>query len=154
MTAWDVEECEDAKLAAELVSLACLKSRISRRRKNPLILYIDNGNALTAGFRAAIARGNPLRCYYKIWVCSDSFPARRPPTTTRTRNPLSVRSNTVPSTPASLLPKRPRPANGFHLLWIVKTTNTAIAASNLLRLSKGIAVRLLRSAASGHAFMS
>ena len=34
-----------------------------------------------------------------------------------------------------------KPANGFLLLWIGITTNTAIAASNSLRLSKGIAVR-------------
>jgi transposase InsO family protein len=55
VVAWDVEECEDAKLAAELVSRACLKERISRHRKQPLILHADNGNALAAGFRAAIA---------------------------------------------------------------------------------------------------
>ncbi|MCP9925879.1 hypothetical protein KBY79_11740 [Synechococcus lacustris C3-12m-Tous] len=53
--AWDVEQCEDAKLAAELVSRACPKERISRRRKQPLILHADNGNSLAAGFRAAIA---------------------------------------------------------------------------------------------------
>ena len=57
MVAWDVEECEDAKLAAELVSRACLKERISRHRKQPLILHADNGNALAAGFRAAIEGG-------------------------------------------------------------------------------------------------
>jgi len=55
VVAWDVEECEDAKLAAELVSRACLKERISRHRKQPLILHADNGNALAVGFRAAIA---------------------------------------------------------------------------------------------------
>ena len=55
VVAWDVEECEDAKLAAELVSRACLKERISRRRKQPLILHADKVNALAAGFRAAIA---------------------------------------------------------------------------------------------------
>jgi transposase InsO family protein len=53
--AWDVEECEDAKLAADLVSRACLKEQISRRRKQPLILHADNGNAQAAGFRASIA---------------------------------------------------------------------------------------------------
>ncbi|WP_255097014.1 DDE-type integrase/transposase/recombinase [Synechococcus lacustris] len=55
VVAWDVEECEDAKLAAELVSRACLKELISRHHKQPLILHADNGNALAAGFRAAIA---------------------------------------------------------------------------------------------------
>jgi transposase InsO family protein len=58
VVAWDVEECEDAKLAAELVSRACLKERISRHRKQPLILHADNGNALAAGFRAAIEGGD------------------------------------------------------------------------------------------------
>ena len=58
VVAWDVEECEDAKLAAELVSRACLKERISRHRKQPLILHADNGNALGEGFRAAIEGGD------------------------------------------------------------------------------------------------
>ena len=40
-----------------------------------------------------------------------------------------------------------KPVNGFPLLWISTTTNTAIAASNSLGLSEGIAVRLQRSAA-------
>jgi len=55
VVAWDVEQCEDAKLAAELVSRACPKERISRHRKQPLILHADNGNSLAAVFRAAIA---------------------------------------------------------------------------------------------------
>ena len=50
VVAWDVEECEDAKLAAELVSRACLKERIRRPRKQPLILHADNGNALAVLF--------------------------------------------------------------------------------------------------------
>ena len=58
VVAWDVEECEDAKLAAELVSRACLKERISRHRKQPLILHAYNGNALAVGFRAAIEGGD------------------------------------------------------------------------------------------------
>ena len=48
MVAWDVEECEDAKLAAELVSRACLKERISRHRKQQHALHADNGNAMRA----------------------------------------------------------------------------------------------------------
>ena len=46
-----------------------------------------------------------------------------------------------------------KPANGFPHLWIGITTDTAIAASNSLHLSKGIAVRLLRSADAVLAFM-
>jgi len=54
VVAWNVKECEEPKLAAELVSRACLQERISRRLKQPLILHDDNSNALAAGFRAAI----------------------------------------------------------------------------------------------------
>ena len=50
IVAWDVAEPEDPKIAAELVSRACLRERISRRRRKPLILHADNGNALAAGF--------------------------------------------------------------------------------------------------------
>ena len=48
VVAWDVELCEDAKLAAELVSRACLKERVSRRRKQWLILQAGYGNAMRA----------------------------------------------------------------------------------------------------------
>ena len=46
VVAWDVAEREDPKIAAELVSRACLRERVSRRRRQPLILHADNGNAL------------------------------------------------------------------------------------------------------------
>jgi len=46
--AWDVENCEDPKLAASLVSRACLRERIGKRRLKPLILQADNGNAMRA----------------------------------------------------------------------------------------------------------
>lgn len=45
---WDVAEREDAAIAAELVSKACLRGRISRGRKQPLILYSDNSKAMRA----------------------------------------------------------------------------------------------------------
>jgi len=50
VVAWDIESSEDPKLAANLVGRACLRERITRRRKQPLILHADNGNALAAGF--------------------------------------------------------------------------------------------------------
>jgi putative transposase len=43
--AWDVTEPEDPAIAADLVSRACLRERISKSRKQPLILHADNGNA-------------------------------------------------------------------------------------------------------------
>jgi hypothetical protein len=45
---WDVAEREDPTIAAVLVSRACLRERISRGRKQPLILNADNGNAMRA----------------------------------------------------------------------------------------------------------
>ncbi len=51
-------EREEAQIAADLVSRACLRERISKGRPQPLILHADNGNAVAAGFRAAIACGD------------------------------------------------------------------------------------------------
>ena len=49
VVAWDVAEREDPPaVAADLVSRACLRERISRRRKQPLILHADNVNAMRA----------------------------------------------------------------------------------------------------------
>jgi transposase InsO family protein len=45
---WDVDEREDPAIAADLVSRACLRERISKRRKQPVILHADNGNAMHA----------------------------------------------------------------------------------------------------------
>ena len=48
IVAWEVAEREDAQIAADLVTRACLRERISRRRAQPLILHADNGNAMRA----------------------------------------------------------------------------------------------------------
>jgi len=50
-----VAEREEAQIATGLVSRACLRERISKGRPKPLILHADNGNAVAAGFREAIA---------------------------------------------------------------------------------------------------
>jgi hypothetical protein len=42
----DVGEREDPAIAADLVSRACLRERISKGRRQPLILHADNGNAM------------------------------------------------------------------------------------------------------------
>jgi len=42
---WDVAEREDSAMAADLVSRACLRERISKSCQQPLILHADNGNA-------------------------------------------------------------------------------------------------------------
>jgi putative transposase len=48
VVAWDVTEREEAQIAADLVSRACLRERISKGRPQPLILHADNGNAMRA----------------------------------------------------------------------------------------------------------
>ncbi len=45
MVAWDVAEQKDPAIAADLVSRACIRERISKGRQQPLILHADNGNA-------------------------------------------------------------------------------------------------------------
>ena len=61
VVALDVESSEDPKLAANLVSRACLRERIGKRRLQPLILHADNGNALAAGFSKSCGQP-PWRC--------------------------------------------------------------------------------------------
>ena len=48
VVAWDVAEREDPAIAADLLSRACLRERISKGRAKPLILHADNGNAMRA----------------------------------------------------------------------------------------------------------
>ncbi len=44
VVALDVDEREDPAIASDLVSRSCLRERVSKRRKQPLILHADNGN--------------------------------------------------------------------------------------------------------------
>ena len=46
IVAWDVQDCEDATLAADLISRACIRERISKQRQRRLILHADNGAAM------------------------------------------------------------------------------------------------------------
>jgi putative transposase len=48
VVAWDVHERENHDIAADLVSRACLKERISKRRGQALVIYAVNGNAMRA----------------------------------------------------------------------------------------------------------
>ncbi len=45
---WGVAEREDPAIAADLANRACLRERISKRRKQPLIIHGDDGNAMRA----------------------------------------------------------------------------------------------------------
>jgi len=58
VVAWDVADREDAQIAADLLSRACLRERISKGRRQTLILHADNGNAVAEGFREAIESGH------------------------------------------------------------------------------------------------
>ena len=51
VVAWDVAEREDPAIEAGLVSRACIRERISKGRRQPLILHADNGNAMRAATR-------------------------------------------------------------------------------------------------------
>jgi len=48
VVAWDVAEREGLVIAADLVSRACLRERISKGRRQPLILHADSANAMRA----------------------------------------------------------------------------------------------------------
>lgn len=45
LVAWDVAKREDPAIAADLVSRACLRERISKGRRQPLTLHAAKGNA-------------------------------------------------------------------------------------------------------------
>ena len=70
MVAWDVDQSE---LAAQLVSRACLKERVSRRRKQPLILHADNGNAMRAAtLEVRLEELGVLRSFSRPRVSNDN----------------------------------------------------------------------------------
>jgi len=50
MVAWDVAEREDAQIAADLVSRACLRERIYKGRPQPLNSLLRQWQCLAAGF--------------------------------------------------------------------------------------------------------
>ena len=73
VVAWDVAEREDAAIAADLVSRACIRERISKRRKQPLILHADNGNAMRAAtLEARLEELGVLRSFSRPRVSNDN----------------------------------------------------------------------------------
>ena len=73
IVAWDVAEREDSKIAADLVSRACLRERISKRRKHPLILHADNGNAMrVATLDSRLEELGVLRSFSRPRVSNDN----------------------------------------------------------------------------------
>jgi transposase InsO family protein len=73
VVALDVEQSESAELAAQLVSRACLKERISRRRKQRLILHADNGSSMRgANLEVRLEELGVLRSFSSPRVSNDN----------------------------------------------------------------------------------
>ena len=73
VVAWDVDEREDPAIAADLVSRACLRERISKGRKQPLVLHADNGNAMRAAtLECRLEELGVLRSFSRPRVSNDN----------------------------------------------------------------------------------
>ncbi|MEA5411463.1 IS3 family transposase [Synechococcus sp. BA-120 BA3] len=73
VVAWDVAEREDPAIAADLVSRACLRERISKGRKQPLVLHADNGNAMRAAtLESRLEELGILRSFSRPRVSNDN----------------------------------------------------------------------------------
>jgi len=121
VVAWDVDEREDPAIAADLVSRACLKERISMGREQPLILHADNGNAIRAAtLESRLEELGVLRSFSRSRVSNDD----------RTRNSCSARRNIGLTSQDGHLPVRRRPASGWRHLRTGTTTGIAKAASS------------------------
>jgi transposase InsO family protein len=73
VVAWDVGDREDPKIAADLVSRACLRERISKGRQQPLILHADNGNAMRAAtLESRLEELGVLRSFSRPRVSNDN----------------------------------------------------------------------------------
>ncbi|WP_315858060.1 IS3 family transposase [Cyanobium sp. HWJ4-Hawea] len=73
VVAWDVAEREDPAIAADLVSRACLKERVSKGRKQPLIIHADNGNAMRAAtLESRLEELGVLRSFSSPRVSNDN----------------------------------------------------------------------------------
>ncbi len=73
VVAWDVVEQEDLTIAADLVGRACIRERISKGRKQPLILHANNGNAMRAAtLEAQLEDLGVLRTFSPPRVSSDN----------------------------------------------------------------------------------
>ena len=71
--AWDVAEREAAAIAADLVCRACLRERISKGRKQPLILHVDNGSSMRrATLELRLEELGVLRSFSRPRVSNDN----------------------------------------------------------------------------------
>jgi len=73
VVAWEVAEREDAQIAADLVSRACLRERVSKGRPQPLVLHADNGNAMRAAtLESRLEELGVLRSFSRPRVSNDN----------------------------------------------------------------------------------
>jgi transposase InsO family protein len=73
VVAWDIADREDAQIAADLLSRACLRERISKGRRQTLILHADNGNAMRAAtLEARLEELGVLRSFSRPRVSNDN----------------------------------------------------------------------------------
>jgi len=73
VVAWDVAEREDPAIAADLLSRACIRERISKGRTQPLILHADNGNAMRAAtLESRLEELDVLRSFSRPRVSNDN----------------------------------------------------------------------------------
>jgi putative transposase len=73
VVAWDVADREDAQIAADLLSRACLRERISKGRRQTLILHADNGNAMRAAtLESRLEELGVLRSFSRPRVSNDN----------------------------------------------------------------------------------
>jgi transposase InsO family protein len=111
VVAWDVAEREEAQIAADLVSRACLRERISKGRPSPLILHADNGNAMRAAtLESRLEELGVLRCFFRPRVRNDN------PTRNRCSTPCR-RSPAERLIPAGL-PQRPFQSVELACAWV------------------------------------
>ena len=68
VVAWDVAEREDAQIAADLVSRACLRERIYKGRPQPLNSLLRQWQCLAAGFSKSCGPP-PSKAGWRSWGC-------------------------------------------------------------------------------------
>ena len=73
IVAWDVAERDNPAIAADLVNRACLRERISKGRRQPLILHANNGNTMRAAtLESRLKELGVLRSFSRPRVPNDN----------------------------------------------------------------------------------
>ena len=143
MVAWDVAEREEAQIAADLVSRACLRERIGKGRPSPLILHADKGNAMRAAtLESRLEELGVLRCFFRPRVRNDNSNRNRCSTPCR-------RSPAERLIPAGL-PQRPFQSVELACAWVAafvdwynhQHRHSGIPAAGAAALAAGVSRRL------------